>query len=127
MRWIVCVSAYRPHREPRVGSSHINGRGWHINFLISVLVGGLLGWVVSRSTGTSERQEIILNVVAGIIGVVLGRAILSALLAISTFGESEFNLPLLLVSLLGAMVPLIAVLLLGGSEGRQSRPQHDAA
>jgi uncharacterized membrane protein YeaQ/YmgE (transglycosylase-associated protein family) len=102
--------AYRPRQ--------INGRGRHINFIISLLIGGLLGWVVSRFTGSNERQAIIPKVVVGMVGVVLGRWMLGVLLESSTINQSEFGLSGLLVSLLGAMVLLTAVQLYDGIEGR---------
>ena len=102
-------------------SSQINARGRHINFVISLLVGGLLGWAASMLTGTDERPGIILNVIVGIVGVVLGGWLLSGLLGSSPFDQGEFSLVVLLVSLLGAMVLLAAVQLLRDITERQGR------
>ena len=38
-------------------SSQIDARGRHINIIISLLVGGLLGWTASMLSGTDERPE----------------------------------------------------------------------
>ena len=89
--------------------SLINARGRHINFIISLLVGGLLGWAASMLTGTNERPGNILNVIVGIVGVVLGGWLLSGLVGSSPFNQGEFSLTGLLVSSLGAMVLLAAV------------------
>ena len=108
-------------------SSQINARGRHINFIISLLVGGLLGWTASMLTGTEERPGIILNVIVGIVGVVLGGWLLSGLVGSSPFDQGEFSLIGLLVSLLGAMVLLAAVQLLRGITERPGRaaPKRD--
>ena len=108
-------------------SSQINARGRHINFIISLLVGGLLGWAASMPTGTDERPGIILNVIVGIVGVVLGAWLLSGLIGSSPFDQGEFSLGVLLVSLLGAMVLLAAVQLLRGITERPGRaaPKRD--
>jgi len=92
-----------------------------MNFIIWILAGGLLGWAASLLTGANERQGIILNVVIGIAGVVLGGFLLSGLLESSPFGQDEFSFVGLLVSSLGAMVPLAAVQLLGSFTGRRAR------
>lgn len=101
--------------------SLINARGRHINFIISLLVGGLLGWAASMLTGINERPGIIRNVIVGIVGVVLGGWLLSGLVGSSPFNQDEFSLVGLLVSLLGAMVLLAAVQLLRGITVRQRR------
>ena len=108
-------------------SSQINARGRHINFIISLLVGGLLGWTASMLTGTEERPGIILNVIVGIVGAVLGAWLLSGLVGSSPFDQGEFSLISLLVSLQSAMLLLAAVQLLGGITERQGRaaPKRD--
>jgi len=108
-------------------SSRINARGRHINFIISLLVGGLLGWAASLLTETNERPGFILNVIVGIVGVALGAWLLSGLVGSSPFDQGELSRSVLLVSLLGAMVLLAAVELLRGINGRQGRaaPKRD--
>ena len=80
-----------------------------MNFIISLIVGGLLGWVVSMFTGTNRRQGMLLNVVVGIVGVALGGWLLNGLLGSSMLERGEFSLSGLLVSLLGALILLTAV------------------
>ena len=98
-----------------------------MNIMIWLLVGGLLGWAASFVTGTSERSGLILNVVAGIVGVVIGGWFLSVLLRSSPFDQSEFSVAELLVSSLGAMVVLAVVQPLGNITGRRARtaPKRD--
>ena len=98
-----------------------------MNIMIWLLVGGLLGRAASFVLGASERPGMILNVVAGIVGVVLGGWFLSVLLGSSPFDQSEFSVAELLVSSLGAMVVLAVVQLLGSITGRRARtaPKRD--
>ncbi len=100
-----------------------------MNFVISILVGGVFGWIVSLFWGTSERQVIILNVVVGVFGVVLASWMLDSLLELSTFNQVEFGIAGLLVSLLAALVLLAAVKILGGITGRpaQTAPRRNLA
>ncbi|HEX2052509.1 MAG TPA: GlsB/YeaQ/YmgE family stress response membrane protein [Actinomycetota bacterium] len=41
-------------------------------FLYSIIVGGIAGWLASIVTGTNERMGCLLNIVAGIIGGLIG-------------------------------------------------------
>ena len=43
-----------------------------MNFIIWLIVGGLIGWVASMIMRTDGQQGVILNVVVGIIGAFLG-------------------------------------------------------
>ena len=43
-----------------------------MNFILWILVGGLIGWVASIVMRTDAQQGIILNVVVGIVGAFLG-------------------------------------------------------
>ena len=79
-----------------------------MNFIIWLLIGGLLGWAASLVTGTNGRTAIPVNVAIGIAGVMLGGWLLGRLLDSSPFAEGEFNIDSLLVASLGAMVLLAA-------------------
>jgi len=85
-----------------------------MNFIIWLLIGGLIGWVASIVMGTNNRQGIILNVVVGIVGAFLGGWFLSGLFGTSTINEGNFSLSGLLVSLLGAIILLAFVRLVRG-------------
>ena len=43
-----------------------------MNFIIWVVIGGLIGWVASMIMRTDAQQGLLLNVVVGIIGALLG-------------------------------------------------------
>lgn len=77
-----------------------------INFLIWIIVGGILGWVASMIMRTDAQQGTLLNIIVGIIGALLAGAILSPLLGVGTINDGNFSLSALLVSLLGAVILL---------------------
>jgi uncharacterized membrane protein YeaQ/YmgE (transglycosylase-associated protein family) len=80
-----------------------------MNFIIWLIVGGLIGWVASLIMRTDAQQGLFLNIVVGIVGSLLGGWFLSPLLGISTINQGNFSIGGLLVSLLGAIVLLAIV------------------
>ena len=80
-----------------------------INFIIWLVVGGLIGWVASILMRTDAQQGLILNVIVGIVGAFLGGMVLSPLFGMGTINQNNFSLPALLVSLLGAVILLAIV------------------
>jgi uncharacterized membrane protein YeaQ/YmgE (transglycosylase-associated protein family) len=80
-----------------------------MNFIIWLVIGGLIGWVASMVMRTDGQQGIFLNVVVGIVGAAIGGWFLSPLFGVSTINQSNFSLPGLLVSLLGAIILLAVV------------------
>ena len=46
-----------------------------MNFLIWIVVGGLIGWVASMVMKTDAQQGLFLNLIVGIVGAFLGRII----------------------------------------------------
>lgn len=80
-----------------------------MNFIIWLVVGGIIGWLASLMMKTDGQQGIILNVVVGIVGAMLGGWLLSPLLGAGTINQSNFSLPALLVSFLGAAILLAIV------------------
>jgi uncharacterized membrane protein YeaQ/YmgE (transglycosylase-associated protein family) len=83
-----------------------------MNIIIWLVVGGFIGWLASRFMHTSGQQGIVLDVVVGIGGALLGGWFLTPLLGVSTINQSNFSLPSLVVSLLGAMALLAIVKLM---------------
>jgi uncharacterized membrane protein YeaQ/YmgE (transglycosylase-associated protein family) len=80
-----------------------------MNFIIWLVVGGLLGWIASIVMKTDGQQGIFLNVVVGIIGAFLGGLLLSPLFGVGTINQSNFSIMSLLVSFLGAIILLAIV------------------
>jgi uncharacterized membrane protein YeaQ/YmgE (transglycosylase-associated protein family) len=91
-----------------------------MNFIIWLIVGGIVGWVASIVMGTNGQQGVLLNVIVGIVGAFVAGLVLSPLFGIATINQNNFSLPGLLVSLVGAIILLAVVgLLRGGGMGRR--------
>lgn len=80
-----------------------------MNFLIWLLVGGIIGWLASKVMNTDAQQGIILNILVGIVGAFLGGLLISPMVGVSTINQDAFSLGALLVSLLGAIILLAIV------------------
>ena len=80
-----------------------------MNFIIWLVVGGLIGWVASKIMNTDAQQGVFLNIVVGIIGAVLAGFILSPLFGVPPITSGGYSIATILVSLLGAVVLLAIV------------------
>lgn len=80
-----------------------------MNFIIWIVVGGILGWIASMIMKTDAQQGMFLNIVVGIIGALLGGWLLAPLFGTGTINQSDFSIGSLLVSLLGAVILLAIV------------------
>ncbi len=80
-----------------------------MNFIIWLVIGGLIGWVASMIMKTDAQQGVVLNVVVGIVGAFLGGWLISPLVGVPTINQDAFSLPALLVSLAGAVILLAIV------------------
>ena len=80
-----------------------------INFIVWLVVGGLIGWVASMIMKTNEQQGIFLNIVVGIVGAALAGFVISPLVGIPTINQDAFSFAALLVSLVGAIILLAIV------------------
>ncbi len=83
-----------------------------MNFIIWLIVGGIIGWLASIVMRTDAQQGILLNVIVGIVGAILGGLILAPLLGGGNITQGDFSLSSLLISLLGAVILLAIVNLL---------------
>jgi uncharacterized membrane protein YeaQ/YmgE (transglycosylase-associated protein family) len=80
-----------------------------MNFIIWIIVGGILGWLASIVMRTNGQQGLILNIVVGIVGAFLAGLVLTPMLGIGTINQSNFSLPGLIVSFMGALILLAIV------------------
>lgn len=80
-----------------------------MNFIIWLIVGGVIGWLASLLMKTDGQQGIILNVVVGIVGAMLGGWLISPMVGAGTINQDNFSLPALLVSFVGAAILLAIV------------------
>jgi uncharacterized membrane protein YeaQ/YmgE (transglycosylase-associated protein family) len=89
-----------------------------MNFLIWIVVGGIIGWLASLVMKTDAQQGMFLNVVVGIVGALLGGWLLAPLLGTGTINQNDFSISSLFVSFLGALVLLMVVNLLRRGQAR---------
>lgn len=81
-----------------------------INFILWLIVGGIIGWIASMIMRTDAQQGMLLNVIVGIIGAFLGGLLISPLLGLETMSQDNvFSLSGMLVALLGAIILLAIV------------------
>lgn len=80
-----------------------------MNFLIWLVIGGLIGWVASLVMKTDGQQGIFLNVIVGIVGAVLAGWFISPLVGVGTINQDNFSIGGLLVSFVGAAILLAIV------------------
>lgn len=80
-----------------------------MNFIIWLIVGGIIGWIASMIMRTDAQQGMILNVVVGIVGSFLGGFLVGPLLGTGTINQNDFSVTGLLASLIGAIILLAIV------------------
>lgn len=85
-------------------------------FLGAIIIGGLAGWVASMIMKTNASMGIFMNIIVGVVGAVIGNALLP-LFGIS--GSTGFSIWSFVVALIGAIVLLFVVKAFSGS--RHSR------
>ena len=79
-----------------------------MNFIIWLIVGGIIGWLASMIMRTDAQQGVVLNVVVGIVGALLAGFVVSPMLGIGTINDGISVAPFL-VSLVGAVILLAIV------------------
>lgn len=80
-----------------------------MNFIIWLVIGGVIGWLASLLMKTDGQQGIVLNVVVGIVGAMLGGWFISPLVGVGTINQDNFSLGAMLVSFVGAAILLAIV------------------
>ena len=80
-----------------------------MNFIIWLIVGGIIGWLASMILKTDGQQGIILNVIVGIVGSFLGGWLIAPLLGTGTVNSGDFSIMGLVSSLIGAIILLAIV------------------
>ncbi len=77
-----------------------------VNFIVWLILGGIIGWLASKVMHTDAQQGIVLNIIVGIVGAYIGGLVISPLVGVSTINQNDFSLAALFVSFLGAIVLL---------------------
>ena len=67
-----------------------------MNFIILLIVGGVIGWLASLIMRTDAQQGILLNIVVGIVGSLLAGLLLSPLLGVAPITSGGLSIPTLL-------------------------------
>lgn len=80
-----------------------------MNFVIWLFAGAVVGWLASIIMKTNGRQGLIIDIVVGVVGSFLAGYFLTPFFGIATINQSDFSVPALLVSLLGAVILLAIV------------------
>lgn len=80
-----------------------------MNFIIWLIVGGIVGWIASKVMRTDAQQGLLLNIVVGIVGAFLAGWLISPLVGVGTINQGDFSIGSLIVSLVGAVVLLAIV------------------
>lgn len=77
-----------------------------MDWIIAIVMGGVIGWVASVMMKTDAQQGIFLNIVVGCVGSILGRFLFGSFLGGGRLRDSAFDPMTLLSALLGALVLL---------------------
>ena len=80
-----------------------------INFILWIIVGGLLGWIASMIMHTDAQQGTLMNIIVGIVGAFIAGMFLTPLFGVATINQNNFSIAALAVSLLGAVILLGAL------------------
>jgi uncharacterized membrane protein YeaQ/YmgE (transglycosylase-associated protein family) len=80
-----------------------------MDFIIWLIVGGIVGWLASLLMHTDARQGIFLNVIVGIVGAALAGFFISPMIGLPTINQGVFSIGSLLISLVGAVILLAIV------------------
>jgi uncharacterized membrane protein YeaQ/YmgE (transglycosylase-associated protein family) len=83
-----------------------------MNFIVWIIVGGVIGWIASLIMRTDAQQGLFLNIVVGIVGALIAGWVVSPLVGIGTINQNALSLGAMAVSLVGAVVLLAIVNLL---------------
>ena len=80
-----------------------------MNFILWLIVGGIVGWIASLIMRTDAQQGMLLNIIVGIVGAFVGGWLISPLVGAGTINQNNFSISSLLVSLVGAVILLAIV------------------
>ena len=81
-----------------------------MNFIIWLVIGGIIGWLASIVMRTDGQQGIILNIIVGIVGAFIGGFVGSALgISGANINDSGLSVTSFIVSLVGAIILLAIV------------------
>jgi len=77
-----------------------------MNILLWIVFGALAGWIASMIMGTDAQMGALANIIVGIVGAVIGGLIMNSF---GAQGVTGFNLPSMIVSVIGAIALIFLV------------------
>lgn len=81
-----------------------------MNFIIALIVGGVIGWLASKVMNTDAQQGIFLNIIVGCVGSLLGKWIAATFFHMGGMGLRDgIDIPSLAVAFGGAVL-LLAII-----------------
>jgi uncharacterized membrane protein YeaQ/YmgE (transglycosylase-associated protein family) len=81
-----------------------------MNFILALIVGGIIGWLASKVMNTDAQQGIFLNVVVGCVGSMIGKFVAGTFLGMGGMGLRDgLDFKSLIVAFIGAIVLLAIV------------------
>jgi uncharacterized membrane protein YeaQ/YmgE (transglycosylase-associated protein family) len=99
------ASIYVPKWVGQSNRSEAGGRS--MNFIIALIVGGVIGWLASKVMNTDAQQGIFLNIIVGCVGSLIGKFIAGNFLGMGGMGLRDgVDIPSLAVAFVGALILL---------------------
>ena len=80
-----------------------------IDFIIALVMGGIIGWLASIVMRTDAQQGIFLNIIVGCVGSILGRLLLGGFLGGGHLRGDAFDWRTLVTAFAGAIILLAVV------------------
>ena len=79
-----------------------------MNLLIYLIAGAIVGYIASRIMRTNSQQDLLLDIVVGVVGAFIAGYFISPLLGVGTINDAV-SIPTMLVTLIGAVILLAIV------------------
>jgi len=89
-----------------------------MDWILAILAGAFIGWIASKIMGTDAQMGAMANIVAGLIGAIIGRFV-APLVGIAPQG-TNFSLGGLLFGILGACILIAIVKAITGGGNRRT-------
>ena len=77
-----------------------------INFIIWLIIGGIVGWLASVVMRTDAQQGVFLNIVVGVVGSFIGGLILRSM---GKINDNDFSISAIIAAFVGALILLAIV------------------
>jgi uncharacterized membrane protein YeaQ/YmgE (transglycosylase-associated protein family) len=78
-----------------------------MNFIIALIVGGIIGWLASKVMNTDAQQGVFMNIIVGCVGSIIGKFIAGTFLGMGGMGLRDgIDIPSLIVAFVGAIILL---------------------